>query len=71
LQRWREFFKEILNSHGPTYEEEEVTRSVPQLHISVRTTTKREVIYAIKSIKNRKAAGSNNIPAEILKLDSS
>lgn len=43
--------------------------SVPQLY-SVRTPSKREVIYAIKSMKNRKAAGSDSIPAELLKLDS-
>jgi hypothetical protein len=48
-----------------------VTHSVPQLQISVRTPSKREVIYAIKLIKNGKAAGSDNIPAELLKLDSS
>jgi hypothetical protein len=71
LQRWWEFFKEILNSDCPPYEEEEVTHSVPQLQISVRTSSKREVIYVIKSIKNGKAAGLDIIPAEILKLDSS
>jgi RecB family exonuclease len=32
---------------------------------------KREVIYAIKSTKNGKAAGSDNIPAETLKFDPS
>jgi hypothetical protein len=35
LQRWREFFSEILNTHYPPYEngkeEEEVMHSVPQL----------------------------------------
>jgi hypothetical protein len=45
-----------------------VTHSVPQLQINVRTPSKREVIYAIKSMKNGKAAGSDNIPAELLKL---
>jgi hypothetical protein len=55
----------------PPYEEEEVTHSVPQLQISIRTPLKRKVIYAIKSMKNGKVAGLNNIPAEILKLDSS
>lgn len=69
LQRWREFFKQILNSDCPPNEEEEVMHSVPQLY-SVRTPSKREVIYAIKSMKNRKAAGSDSIPAELLKLDS-
>jgi hypothetical protein len=71
LQRWREFFKEILNSDCSPYEEEdeELTRSVLQLQISVRTPSKREVIYAIKSMKNGEAAGLDNIPAKILTLD--
>jgi hypothetical protein len=69
LRRWREFFKEVLYSDYPPYEEEEVTHSVPQLQISIRTPSKREVIYAIKSVKNGKAAGSDNIHAQILKLD--
>jgi hypothetical protein len=45
--------------------------SVPQLQVSVRTPSKREVIYAIKSMKNKKAAGLDNIPAKILKSDTS
>jgi hypothetical protein len=65
LQKWREFFKEILDSDCPPYEEEEVTRSVPLLQISIRTPSKRV------SMKNGKAARSDIIPAEILKLDSS
>jgi hypothetical protein len=39
----------------PPYEEEEVMHSVPQLQISVRTPLKREVIYAIKSMKEQKS----------------
>jgi hypothetical protein len=42
-----------------------VTRSVPQPQISVRTPSKREFIYAERSMKNEKAAGSDNIPPEI------
>jgi hypothetical protein len=38
---------------------------------SVRTPSKREVIYALKSMKNGQAAGSDKISAEILKFDSS
>jgi hypothetical protein len=47
LQRWREFFKEILTSDCPPYEdeEEEVTHSDPQLQVSLRTPSEREVIY--------------------------
>jgi hypothetical protein len=71
LQRWKEFFKEILNTDCPPYEEEEVMHSVPQLQISVRTPSKREVKYAIKSMKNGKAAGSDNRPPKIPKRESS
>jgi hypothetical protein len=45
--------------------------SVPQLQVSVRIPSKREVIYAIKSMKNKRAAGLDKIPADILKLNSS
>jgi hypothetical protein len=56
----------------PLYEEQgEVTSLVTQLQISIRTPLKREVIYEIKSMKNGKAAGLDNIPAERLKFDSS
>jgi hypothetical protein len=48
-----------------------VTHSVAQLQISVRTSSKREVIYAIESMKNGKATGLDNISAEMSKLGSS
>jgi hypothetical protein len=48
-----------------------VTHSVPQLQISVRTPSQGEVIYIMKSMKNEKAAGSDSIPAKILKFDPS
>jgi hypothetical protein len=49
LQRWRKFFKEILNSDCPPYKEEEVMHSVPQLQIN-KKTIREEVIHAIKSM---------------------
>jgi hypothetical protein len=41
----------------------------PELPISIRPPSKREIVDAIKAMKNRKAAGSDNILPEVLKAD--
>ena len=73
IQRWKEYFVEILNtSTSPIGKEETVKVPLtPQLElpISVRPPSKREIVDAIKTMKNGKAAGSDNIPAEVLKAD--
>ena len=51
-------FKAIIMGQLPT-----------ELPISVRPPSKREIVNAIKAMKNGKAAGADNIPAEVLKLD--
>jgi hypothetical protein len=40
-----------------------------ELPISIRPPSKREIVNAIKAMKNGKAAGANNIAAEVLKAD--
>ena len=40
-----------------------------ELDISCESPTKIEVEKAIKSLRNNKAAGPDNIPAEVLKAD--
>jgi hypothetical protein len=48
--------------------EREETASIPtELPISIRLPSKTEIVDAIKAIKNRKAAGADNIPGEGLK----
>ena len=44
-------------------------RSTPELKIDSNPPTKSEIMKALKEIKNGKAAGIDEIPAEILKAD--
>jgi hypothetical protein len=47
----------------------ETAQTCPELQISVRPPSKREIIEAIKAMKKGKAAGIDNIPTEILQAD--
>jgi hypothetical protein len=50
-------------------QKEEPVSLPPELPISTRLPSKREIVDAIKAMKNGKAAGPDNIPAVILKAD--
>jgi hypothetical protein len=50
-------------------EREEPAKLPTELQISIRSPSKREIVNAIKAMKNGKAAGTDNIPAEVLKVD--
>jgi hypothetical protein len=69
LERWKEHFSEVLNSEHPPNMNVETAQTCPQLQISIRPPSKREIIEAIKAMKKGKAAGIDNIPAEILQVD--
>lgn len=66
---WVEHFKETLNQPEPpelfTLEEEEQSAQV--LNIDIEYIKEAEMIRAIKKLKNNKAAGMDEIQAEILK----
>jgi hypothetical protein len=47
----------------------ETAQTCPELQISIRPPSKREIIEAIKAMKKGKASGIDNIPAEILQVD--
>jgi hypothetical protein len=47
----------------------ETAQTCPELQISIRPPSKREIMEAIKAIKKEKAAGIENIPAKILQVD--
>jgi hypothetical protein len=47
----------------------EIAQTCPELQISIRAPSKREIIEAIKAMKKGKSTGINNIPAEILQVD--
>ena len=67
LDRWQEYFEELLNGDG--------SRSTPQLEDQlvycntndVPPPTLEEVQKAVHSLKNNKSAGTDGIPAELLK----
>ena len=68
LERWAEHFCELLNLPSPE-EETDIQPAEEPLNISSDAPTIGEIINAIKSLKNNKAAGPDNIPAEVLKAD--
>ena len=69
IHRWKEYLEEILNTCTINMEREELTSIPTQLTISIIPPSKREIVNAIKAMKNGKAAGADNIPAEVLKAD--
>ena len=69
LQRWAEHFREVLNRPDPA---ERACIAQPigdKLNIDCSPPTKNEILKAIKSLKNNKAPGIDNITAEVLKTD--
>jgi hypothetical protein len=50
-------------------EREALASILTELPISIRPPSKREIVNAVKAMKNEKAAGADNIPAEVLKAD--
>ena len=69
LQRWAEYFREVLNRPDPA---ERACIAQPlgdKLDIDCSTPTKNEIMISIKSLKNKKAPGIANIAAEVLKTD--
>ena len=68
LDRWVEHLKELLNRLPP-----ENTADIPPaetpLNINCNRPSKTEIRKAIKALKNNKAPGPDNIPAEALEAD--
>ena len=67
LNRWAEHFSELLTLPAP-----ELVTNIPAqepLDILCDPPTVEEIKKALKTLKNNKAAGPDNIPAEILKAD--
>jgi len=69
IHRWKEYLEEILNTSTTNMEREELASISTELPISIRPPLKRETVNAVKAMKNRKAAGADNIPAEVLKAN--
>ena len=65
LTRWKEHFQEVLNR--PASEQRPQLNSGDPLDINIGEITKEKIHKALSSLKNGKAAGTDNIPAEALK----
>ena len=65
LKRWKNHFEQVLNRQDP-HNPPDLTEG-PELAINTGTISKAEIREALKSLKNGKAAGPDNIPAEAIK----
>ena len=67
IHRWKDYLEEILNTSTTNMEREELASISTELPISIRPPSKKEIVNVIKTMKNGKASGTDNIPAEVLK----
>ena len=65
LARWKEHFQEVLNR--PASEQRPQLNPGDPLDINIEEITKEKIHKALSSLKNGKAAGTDNISAEALK----
>ena len=69
LSRWKEHFQEVLNRETPEDPPQDDEGEREELNISVEKPNIQEVKDALKALKNGKAAGIDQITAEMLKAD--
>ena len=67
-KRWIQHFNEVLNRPPPP-EEPDINEPEQDLDISTEPPEVPEIISAIKSLKNGKAPGCDNLNAELFKID--
>nr|KAG5702939.1 hypothetical protein BaRGS_034712 [Batillaria attramentaria] len=67
-KRWIEHFEELLNRPVPQ-NPPDIPPANDDMPIDCDAPTKEEIRKAIKQLRNGKATGSDNIPAEALKAD--
>ena len=66
---WAEHFKDVLN-RTPTIVEADIQEVETDLDVNTDPTNKQEFIVAMKTFKNNKAPGQDNLNAELIKADS-
>nr|XP_034311369.1 uncharacterized protein LOC117684225 [Crassostrea gigas] len=69
MKRWAEHFKSVLNRGDPYQPPDIDNENVTELDISVEEISLVEIQKAIRKMKDNKAAGVDDIPAELLKAD--
>ena len=67
-ERWTEHFREILN-RPPPEEDADIPEAADDLDINTAVPEKAEIIKAIKSLKNGKAQGHDNLNTKLFKAD--
>ncbi len=67
MNRWRKHFGEVLNRPDPSIQFEEHNEEMEDIQINVEVPDKSEIKKAIKTLKNKKAAGIDGIKGEMLK----
>ena len=67
LQRWAEYFREVLNRPDPAKRACMAQPLADKLDIDCCVPTKTEILKAIKSLKNNKEPGKHNIITQVLK----
>ena len=67
-ERWVEHFREVLNRPSPE-ETPNILEAEEDLDISIDPPTKEEIVSAIKTLKNGKSPGRDNLDAELFKAD--
>jgi hypothetical protein len=68
LECWTEHFVEVFSSEGSEADNTPL-HSSPELQISTRPHSKREIFQAVRKMKNGKAAEADRVPAEVLKIE--
>ena len=66
--RWAEHFKDVLNRPPPIVEAD-IQEAETDLDVNTDPPNKQEIIAAIKTLKNNKAPGQDNLNAELFKAD--
>ena len=67
-KRWKEHFSEVLNRPSPTTQAD-IEEAEEDLDVKTDPPSKEEIIAAIRTLKNGKASGHDNLSAEFFKMD--
>lgn len=67
-ERWSEHFEEVLNKTPSTSPRSPIGAPTSRT-FNIRPPSRREIVNAIKRLKNNKAPGADNISPEMLKVD--